>query len=53
MLTALVAVVALFVVANVARQRVARREADADDEAAMQRRARMRELRSRANDRRD
>lgn len=53
MLFALAAVAALFVVVNIARQRVARREDDADDLAAMHRRARVRELRGRTNHRRD
>ena len=52
MLFALAAVAALFVVVNIARQRAARREDDEDEHSAMHRRARVRELRSRIDDRR-
>ena len=50
MLFALAAIVVTFVVVNTARQRSARREDNADERAALQRRARVRELRGRTND---
>ena len=47
----LAAIIGLFVVGNTARQRVARRDEDESATAAMQRRARLRQIRAHSNER--